>query len=90
MPVYVLLKKTRVRNFSLPNFELYSHPPPVEQDQKQKILVIEDDHYVDVARFSLSKDLSYVNVEEHRITNTAEIITEEILERYTLAVNIQK
>lgn len=88
MPAYVLLKKKIDHGISLPNFELYSHPPPI--GEKDKVIVIEDDHYLDVARISLSDDLSYVNVIQYRITNIAEIITEEIIEKYTLSSNFRE
>jgi hypothetical protein len=88
MPAYVLLKKKIDHGISLPNFELYSHLPPIEE--KGKVVVIEDDYYLDVARITLSDDLSYVNVIQYRITNIAEIITEEVIDRYTLSSNFRE
>lgn len=83
MQAYVVLKKRKEMGIFLPNFEAYTDKPEL-LDEKWKLLTLEDGECVDVAKFSISPDLDYVQVMQYRVTNKNERMTEELLESYTL------
>lgn len=83
MAVYVVLKKRKEQGIFLPNFESYQDKPELE-DPKHKLLTLEDGDCVDVAKFNLSQDLTYVHVMQFRVSNLNGKLKEEMLESYTL------
>lgn len=83
MAVYVVLKKRKEQGIFLPNFESYDEEPTLA-DPKHKLLTLEDGDCVDVAKFNLSQDLSYLHVMQFRVSNLNGKRKEEMTEDYTL------
>jgi hypothetical protein len=83
--VYVVLKRRREDGVALPNFESFIDLPEV--DPEHKLLTIEDGECVDVAKFYLSQDKSYVIANQYRVSNIDNQLKEEIIESYTLSRN---
>lgn len=82
MAVYVVLKRRREEGVALPNFESFTELPTV--DPAHKLLTLEDGDCVDVAKFSLSIDKSYLIADEYRVSNIDGRLVEEQTEHYTL------
>jgi hypothetical protein len=87
MPVYVVLKRRREEGVALPNFESFTELPVV--DPAHKLLTLEDGDCVDVAKFSLSADKSYLIAKEYRVSNIDGRLVEEETEHYTLPRHIR-
>jgi hypothetical protein len=83
MPAYVVPKKRKEMGAFLPNFEACLDKPVV-MEEKWKLLTLEEGECVDVAKFSISDDLSYINVFQYRVSNIKGRLKEEMTENYTL------
>lgn len=83
MPIYVVLKKRKEHGIFLPNFDAYTDKP-TELEERWKLLELEDGDCVDVAKFSISSDLSYINVLQYRVSNLGGRLKEDMTESYTL------
>ena len=83
MSVYVILKKRKEHGISLPMFQSYQDKPELE-DPKHKLLTLEEGDCVDVAKFYLSADLTYISVMEYRVSNLGGVVQETKTESYTL------
>lgn len=88
MPIYVVLKRKREEGVALPFFESFTELPIV--DPAHKLLTLEDGDCVDVAKFYLSEDKSYVIANEYRVSNIGGKPVEMLGEHYTLARYIGK
>lgn len=87
MAVYVVLKKRSERGTFLPNFESFTELPVVEP--KHMLLTLEPGDCVDVAKFNLSEDLSYVEAKEFRVSNIDNQLVEELTGYFTLARHVK-
>lgn len=86
MAVYVVLKKKREEGVSLPFFESFTELPEV--DPKHKLFTLESGDCIDVAKFYLSTDKSYVIAHEYTVSNVDGRLIEEKTQTYTLARHI--
>lgn len=82
MSVFILLKKKREHDTSLPYFEVHSSSPAL--GDRDKLLVLEDGYCADTSNFEFSNDLSYVIVHQYRISNIGGFAHQELLKTYTL------
>lgn len=82
MPIYVLLKKKREHQTSLPFYEIHQTVPEVAG--RDKLVTLEPGDCIDVATFSFSQDLTYLQVMEYRVSNIDGKVKEEFVESYTL------
>lgn len=82
MPVYVLLKKKREHQTSLPFYEIHDKAPEVAG--RDKLVTLEPGDCIDVAAFSFSQDLTFIQVMEYCISNIDGKAKEEFTESYTL------
>lgn len=82
MPVYVLLKKKREHQTSLPFYEIHYKAPEVTG--RDKLVTLEPGDCIDVATFSFSQDLTFIQVMEYCISNIEGNVKEEFTESYTL------
>ena len=67
----------------LPNFESYIEKPEL-LEEKWKLLTLEPGDYVDVAKFNLSADLTYISVNQFRVSNVDNVLIETPTDNYTL------
>jgi len=82
MKIYILLTKNRQHQMALPGYEIHSDIPEVTG--RNKLVALEPDECIDVASFTLSPDLSYIQVMEYRVSNINGLAKEELTEAYTL------
>jgi len=82
MPVYVVLKKRREEGVHLPFFESFTELPQI--DPAHKLLTLEVGECVDVARFQLSDDKTYVIVKEYCVSNIQNHLEEKLTATYLL------
>jgi hypothetical protein len=82
MSIYVLLKKKREHQTSLPFYEIHDSAPEVVG--RDKLMTLEPGDCIDVATFSFSDDLSYLKVTEYCISNDNGKAREQLTESYTL------
>jgi hypothetical protein len=83
MPIYVVLKKRKEHGIFLPHFDAYVDKP-TKLEERWKLLELETGDCVDVAKFSISDNLGYINVLQYRVSNLDGKLKEEMTEAYTL------
>ena len=82
MSVYVVLKKKQEGTIFLPNFEVHVDLPAMEKHQK--LIILNEGDYVDVADFALSSDSKAIVVEQYKVANVNNHPHLEITEKYFL------
>ncbi len=80
---YILLFKKTELGIRLPDFKT-ALVPFENVHVKDKVLSLEDNEYVDVARFSIAGEGTFITVEEYKLSNIDGTLYEEPTYQYTL------
>lgn len=83
MSVYIVLKKRKEAGIYLPNFEAYTEKPELT-DPKWKLITLEPGECMDVAKFAVAPDFSYISVLQYRVSNLDGSLVESLTDAYTL------
>lgn len=80
--VYVLFKKIVEGGVRLPFYEVYTEEPAL--DKFQKLITLNQDECVEVAKCYLTEDRKSIEVNTYRISNINNIPNERLVESYLL------
>lgn len=80
--IYVLFKKIVEGGVRLPFYEVYTEQP--QPDKFQKLITLDDNECVEVAKCYLSKDNRSIEINTYKVSNINNSIDEKLVESYLL------